>query len=379
VPGDGSDRLDQAAFRSSVEAALDAKELDFDKTLNILVIGKVSAGKSSLINALLRRSRSSALAEVGARSGVTTKVKILVLDDHVCIIDSPGLDDIQEPHSAVTRAFLTSVDVGLLVLTGSADASQAAHLKRLQASCEHAFVVLNKMDEWDRLDPSASAEVIEQWKLALGVDKVYPTCTFGFDPHSRADAPMDIRGVDELRADLEDFLRGQGKALLLARQMGEKREYALKLIVATLVTVGGEAFLPGCAVIITATQAAAIAALYYLYTGRVLSRLSVLAMLPTFAARAAGSNLALWAKSLLPPTGIADAAAAGVAVTITAAMLLTVNSLLSAGAEIREASKLSERFQEFRVQIKASIAEAPRGELVRERFWRKLLHDLTYA
>jgi tRNA U34 5-carboxymethylaminomethyl modifying GTPase MnmE/TrmE len=42
--------------------------------INIALVGKVSSGKSSLLNALLCRDRNDPLAEVRARSGVQQKV-----------------------------------------------------------------------------------------------------------------------------------------------------------------------------------------------------------------------------------------------------------------------------------------------------------------
>jgi len=84
-------------------------------------------------------------------------------------------------------------------------------------------------------------------------------------------------------------------------------------------------------------------------------------------------------KSVLPPTGIGDVAAAGVAVTVTCSSLLTVNSLLAAGAELENEEELRRRFREVGGQVKDGIASASGSELLRERFWKKLIHDAMYA
>lgn len=94
---------DEKSFFENVEAQFEEKAQDFSRTLNIAVIGKVSSGKSSLINALLKRSRKKAVARVGAEAGVTTTLKILKLDERVRLIDSPGLDDVRAENSEVTR------------------------------------------------------------------------------------------------------------------------------------------------------------------------------------------------------------------------------------------------------------------------------------
>ncbi len=192
-------------------------ELDFDKRVSIMVIGKVSTGKSSLINAILARKRDNPIAEVGAAAGVTTEIRSFKLDKHVMIIDSPGLDDVRQENSSETISFMKHVDIGIMVVTGSADVSQRKIFNDLRTSVKHAFVVLNKIDEWDDLDESALTEVVQQWQEVLGVKKVYPTCTKGYDPRMKKDAPMDLRGIQELNKGIWGYLNKEGKSLLLAR------------------------------------------------------------------------------------------------------------------------------------------------------------------
>ena len=365
-------------FTEKLEAALEEKVQDFGKTLNLAVVGKVSSGKSSLINAFLKRERDNQAAVVGAISGVTTKLKVLRLDDRVRIIDSPGLDDIRADNSKITQDFLRNVDVGLFVVTGSADASQRKYLADLKKTCNKTFVVLNKVDRWDRYSPSALDKVIDQWRDSLNEDTLYPVCCWGYDPDVDDDLPLDIRGVDLLREDVESFLADSGKDLLLARHMGEKFDYAWKIIVGSLTAVGTEAFLPGSAVYITATQAAAISGLYYLYTGQILSKKSALAMLPSFAARTAGQSLFLWAKSLFPPTGILDAAAAALAVVITFAMLAAVNNLLANGHELHERELLADKFEGIHSAARQRLADSSPSDWKDPDYWKKAFHDLMY-
>jgi len=349
---------DDRSFFDQVKVHLGDKMPNFSQTLNIAVIGKVSGGKSSLINAILKLSRKQALdvAQVGAVAGVTKNLKILKLDDKVCLIDSPGLDDVRAENSQVTQDFLKHIDIGIFVITGASDASQKRNLDQLREYCDSVFVVLNKVDEWDDLHPSALTEVIEQWKTALGVEKIYPTCARGYDPKS-VSSKMDIRGVYQLRTDIEEFLQKKGKDLLLARHMAEKSGYAVKIISATLVVVAGEAFIPGSAAWITATQGSAITALNYVYTGEVLPQQAVLSILPTFVAQTAGQNLFLFVKSFLPPTGVIDIAASAVAVGVTLALLATVNHVLSTGAKLDEAEVLASTFKIYRKHASSSLKE----------------------
>lgn len=356
--GSAFEGLSEEGFFDRVNAAFSDKAPNLSQTLNIAVIGKVSSGKSSLINALLKLSRRQALeiAKVGAVSGVTKDLTILKLDEKVCLVDSPGLDDVRAENSEVTKKFLSHIDIGIFVVTGSSDAAQKKNLDQLRKCCDSFFVVLNKTDEWDDLNPKVLNDVINQWKDHLGVNKIYPTCTKGYDPNSHV-PQMDIRGVSQLRRDVEEFLEKKGKDLLLARHMAEKQSHAVKIIAAALVAVVGAAFVPGSAVYITASQSIAIASLHYLYTGRVMSSQAAIAILPTFLAETTGSSLFLFVKSFLPPTGIIDVAAAGVAVTITLALLATINHLLSTGAELEEEELLQSKFRSYHKQAKDTLKE----------------------
>lgn len=337
-------------FMSSFDKVYEEKAPDFSKTINIAVVGKVSSGKSSLINAIMERDRSNPIAKVGATSGVTTTVKAFRLDDNVLIMDSPGLDDIVKENSQETINFLKHIDVGILVVTGSLDVTQKKHYEDLTAHAKKVILVLNKVDEWDDLEDSELYNVTHQWKTQLKADKLFPVCTKGYDPKTRKDAPMDLRGIVDLQNEIWGFLRTEGKDILLARHLGNKKNYAAGIIATALAAVAAEAFIPGSAAYITATQVVAITSLYYLYTGKILEKGAALALIPTFAAQSIGSNLFLWVKSFLPPTGVVDIAAAGVAVSVTLAMLGAVNFILANGYELDQKGILKEKFDEYRTK-----------------------------
>lgn len=340
--------MNEKEFDDLFEQAYEEKIPNFDKHINVAVVGKVSAGKSSLLNAILGCSRLDPVASVGAHSGVTTEVTPYKLDSQVLIIDCPGLDDVRKENSAETEDFLHSIDLGLFVVTGSADATQKVNYDDLKAHCNKAIVILNKIDEWDDLEESAYELVIKQWQSILGVEKVFGTCTKGYDPKMRQGAPMDIRGIEEVKTEIFNFLENEGKDILLARHLKDKNKYAVGIIVGALVLVAGEAFIPGSAAYITATQVTAITSLHYLYTGTTLSKTSAMGLVAGFAGEAVGMNLFLWAKSLLPPTGIVDAAAAGVAMLVTFAMLGTVKWILENNYAFEQDDLLKEVFGHFK-------------------------------
>jgi small GTP-binding protein len=342
-----TDFATEEEFNKKLDQIFQEKAPNFDEKISIALIGKVSAGKSSLLNAFFERKRDNVIAPVGATSGVTTSVKFFRLDDDVIIADCPGLDDIKEENSQETIKFLEDIDIGIFVVTGSADKSQKKNFDTLVSSCKKTFVVLNKSDEWDDHEDDGKEEVFQQWKHTLGIDEIYPTVTKGYDPKTKKDAPMDIRGVDELRTAVIEELKKSKKALRLQRQMQQKDKYAISIILTAAVATAGEAFIPGSAAYITATQAAAIVSLNFLYTGEHLSKTAALAILPTFIGQSLGRSAFLLAKSLLPPTGIIDVAAALVASIMTLAMLIAVKWVLENNHSLGEKGLLAEKYKEL--------------------------------
>lgn len=262
---------EQSSFDDIFNKAYEDKSPNFDKHINIALVGKVSTGKSSLINAIFQRDRNNPIAEVGALSGITKEIKAFKLEDDILIIDCPGLDDVRSENSKETIDFLKKIDLGIFVVTGSADSSQKNNFEDVKENSKKMFLVLNKIDEWDDLEESELHSVIEQWKSTLGVGEIFPTCTKGYDPKMRKDASMDIRGVDELREKINDFLDQEKKGIIFAKHLKEKDRYAIKIIAAALASVAAEAFIPGSAAYITATQVVAISSLNYLYTGDALT------------------------------------------------------------------------------------------------------------
>lgn len=345
---------DDNSFFTKVEILTEQASPDFSKTLNIAFIGKVSSGKSSLINAFLKKERINMISKVGATSGVTSGLKI-IKDESMTIIDSPGLDDVRSKNSQVTQEFLKHIDVGVLVVTGSSDVTQKKYLDELRRSCHHIFVALNKIDQWDGYNSSILENVTQQWKTDIGIDKIYQVCASGYDPGILPERQLDIRGVDRLRRHIFNLLVKEGKDILLARHMAEKQSYATKIIATALVTVSTQVTLPGSAAFIVATQASAIASLYYLYNGKALAPKAAIALLPCFASEAIYSNVFLFVQSFMPPTGVLEISAAIAAITTTVAMLATVNYLLATGAELTEKERLKEVFRKYKTQATKKV------------------------
>ena len=344
-----SEQTEKHYDEQDAEKLLEDVENNLEKKVVVAIVGKVSTGKSSLLNALFNKTKADKLAHVGAISGVTTKVTRFQLGKNVEIMDSPGLGDIIKENSDATRIAMGEIDVGILVVSDSADESQKAHYDELKAYCKKVFVVLNKIDIYDK-KKSALDKVTNQWSEVLNLneeDIIYQTCADGYDPDYDDDIELDIRGIDVLKRDILQFLKKYGKALVLEREMEKKSVLAKRIIYSSLVAVAGAAFIPGSAVYITGIQGAAIMSIHYVYTGEALSKKSAVAALPLFASQSIGSSLFLVAKSFLPPTGIIDVAAAGVAAGVTIAMLSTVNWVYENDYNLDDKKELKEQYQVF--------------------------------
>src|SRR5262249_30979196 len=103
-------------------------------------------------------------------------------------------------------------------------------------------------------------------------------------------------------------------------------------------------------------------------------------LISVFAGEAAGGSVFLLAKSLLPPTVVADAAAAVVAASLTMAILGSVALLLERGESLSEKQKLRQTFRRLQAKTKAERAEILRGRArwTEREYWVALVRRLVF-
>lgn len=366
-----------------------------DSSLNILVIGKVGTGKSSFLNAFFDAEKDKPKFKVGAKSGETTKVQITTISKNIKVIDTPGLDDINQSNSQETTNFIEEegVDIGILVISGSADASQKKQYEYLKQQSEKVFVVLNKADSYSEENLNI---VLNQWKEQLQLpsnEKIYPVVSRGYDSKDKEifrgqeydievdeyNRPKLLKGIDEVRDDVLEFLKKNGKDLLLAKELKDKRKQAIATIAAACVSAAGAAFAPGSALYIGAIQATAIATLSYIYTGEMIKKSQAVSMVGIFVAESLGMELFLIVKSFLPPTGILDIAAAIIALTITAAMLTAVARIYSMGYSLDDKKEMLSIFETLKKVIKEEMKNAKKEDLLSLDFYKKIIFELLKA
>lgn len=366
---------EEKSFLEQVDAWHEDTVRSFNDTLNIVVIGNVSSGKSSLINAILGRDRNNMIASVGATSGTSSGIQAINLDERVRIVDSPGLYDIESKRSNITKDFLRFVDVGILVISGPADSVQRKHVQDLQHKVVRSFVVLNKIDQWDELDPRALSDVEAQWKRALGIGTIYKTCCKGYDPYFDPNKPLDLRGIEDLRKDIWIFLAHRGKNLLLSRHLYNKEHNAVQIIASSLVVVAAGCLSPGAPVIVATTQLGAIYSLHYLYTGKFLTKSGAINVILSVGTQQLGTQLFLLINSLLPTSGLSSYAV----VVYTFTLLAAYTKILARGDEVVTNEKLIAEFQSTKKELKIVISESSAKDWRNKDFWGEIIEKMLYS
>ena len=386
---------EESKLNKKLDEMFEKLSSEINSSLNILVIGKVSAGKSSFLNAFFDAEKDKPKFKVGAKSGETTKVRFVEIGKNIKIADTPGLSDINASNSNETKKIIEDegVDVGILILSGSADSTQKEQYDYLKEKATKVFVVLNKSDDFS--DENLKI-IMNQWKEQLSMsnnEKIYPTVSRGYDSKDKEifrDKEYDIevdeygrpkllKGIDEVRNDILDFLGKEGKNLLLAKELKDKSRQAIAIISTACVSAGGAAFIPGSALYIGAIQATAIASLGYLYTGELISKSSAVSTVGIFVAENIGTGLFLFVKSFLPPTGILDTAAAIIALTITAAMLVAISRIYSQGYTLDDKDEMINIFTNIKKIVSESIKNASKEDLMNKEFFIELIKKILLA
>lgn len=361
----------EEAFNEKVYQYYEENKPDLSKVVTIAFIGKVSSGKSSLINAFFERGRDDTIAKVGATSGVTTQVKFFELNENVYIVDSPGLDDIKKENSEATEKFLKSIDIAIFVVSGSADKTQKVNFSGVKYKIPDTLFVLNKRDEFDDLDESGIDDVVTQWKTSIGVDHVFQTCAKGYDPKSRKDILPRIEGVDALKAHVYKILSKKKKDILLKKSMKNKRSAAISIAVAATVAAAGSSFVPASTVYITGIQMTALSSLVYLYTGEVLDKKNITAIMFSMLGQNVGKSIFMFTASFFPGVDIVGAL---VAATVTAAMLAAAISFLESGKSLNDAAGFNDMYKKTYSTVKSMLNVT---DITSEGFIERLFNKLV--
>jgi small GTP-binding protein len=210
-----------AADYAEVEAQLDKLE---NGRIDLAVFGRVSVGKSALLNALLGRDAF----EVGVLHGTTTARSMQpwseASDGHVHLVDTPGIEELDgEQRERLAHDIAGRCDLLLFVVDGDMTASETDALQRIAASRRPLLLVLNKADRYSesqldelltRLRQHAAGVVAAENVLAVAARPapitVLKVAADGSETEVTRQRGIDI---DALRARLLAILESEGKTL----------------------------------------------------------------------------------------------------------------------------------------------------------------------
>jgi GTPase len=207
--------------------------------VHIGVFGRVSVGKSALLNALLAREEFS----VGVLHGTTEKAEQeawqVSAAGSLHVIDTPGIDEWNgEARERLAYSAAARVDVILFVLDGDMTDTEYQALLALVQPARPLLVVLNKADQYRAEDVSKLLNRLQQ--RCAGIVPPENILAVSARPRPRTVLRVDAAGVEHestssppadiqaLRARLETLLQQDGRQLaavsagLMASQMSDQ-------------------------------------------------------------------------------------------------------------------------------------------------------------
>lgn len=121
------------------------------KHIHIAVFGRVSVGKSSLLNGLIGEPRFAVSPLHGETKRAEFSDSVESSDGSVFFIDTPGIDEIDgEAREQAAREMAERCDLLLFVVEGDMTATEYDYLKAVADSRRPTLLVLNKSDRYTR-------------------------------------------------------------------------------------------------------------------------------------------------------------------------------------------------------------------------------------
>jgi len=217
-----------AGIRESLSHDYDAVQAMLDKLqhghLHIAVFGRVSTGKSSLLNALIGESKFAVSPLHGETKNTSMQEWSEVEAAGVFLIDTPGLDEAGgEDREEMAREVAHRSDLVIFVLDGDITDSELHSLQMMLEQGRPVVVALNKSDLY-------TTHELEDLLVAIrsktkGLVQAADILAVAAEPRPQAVIEIDNDGVetttsrdraidvDHLRARLWDIFETEGKTL----------------------------------------------------------------------------------------------------------------------------------------------------------------------
>ncbi|MGD9387726.1 MAG: GTP-binding protein [Gammaproteobacteria bacterium] len=192
--------------------------------VHIAVLGEVSVGKSSLLNALLGEARFATSALHGETRETAEARWQEARSGRVCLLDTPGINEVGgEERERMAREVAERADLVLFVVDGDLNAAELEALEQALAPGRPLLLVLNKADRYTAEERTQLlARLVERTRGRLPPEQVVAAAadpaptrrvlreTDGAEREERVVLPPD---VEALRERLWQILEREGDTL----------------------------------------------------------------------------------------------------------------------------------------------------------------------
>ena len=192
--------------------------------IHIAVFGRVSVGKSALLNALLGETRFS----TSPLHGETTRAAHARWQEYdaggVFLIDTPGINEVAgEEREQLAHDVASRSDLVMFVVDGDITDTEIKALRQVKGVAQRLVLVLNKMDRYNQIDRDALLKTLRQ--RTTGLIQPQDIVTASAQPAERIVIMVDADGnetetrrrpqpdVNRLRERIWDILKAEGKTM----------------------------------------------------------------------------------------------------------------------------------------------------------------------
>lgn len=218
-----------ATVREALEPEYAELKVMLDKIehghVHIGVFGRVSVGKSSLLNALMGQPKFSVSPLHGETKNAQTSDPVEIADGQVFFIDTPGIDEIAgETREQLARDVAERCDLLLFCVEGDLTATELTALRSLLKASRPLLLVLNKADRYTQDEQRALLQRLQEHSAGLiapdnvvmasadPAERIYlETLPGGTERETRRQPSADIEALKER---LWHVLERDGKALV---------------------------------------------------------------------------------------------------------------------------------------------------------------------
>ena len=192
--------------------------------IHIAVFGRVSVGKSALLNALLGETRFS----ISPLHGETTQAAHARWQEYdaggVFLIDTPGINEVAgEARERLAHDVASRSDLVLFVVDGDITDTELQALRQVKSAAQRLLLVLNKVDRYSRAERDLLLDTLRQ--RARGLVLPQDILIAAANPAERIVILVDADGhetetcrrpppdMTALRERIWDILKAEGKTM----------------------------------------------------------------------------------------------------------------------------------------------------------------------